>query len=443
MEETNKYIALYFSGTDFSKTENEKLPKEIAGQPVEYFWKDVISLGNYVHPVFGVNIDVTPERLKHWEEEGNMMLDSGLDIPINTDHDMDARNVFGYVKDFKVEGDKLMTLCQFIGADAPLLAARNKVSVGIKNQFVDGKQREWKDVIFHLALTPDPAVPNQDDFKEVYLFSNSVGALLAVPGEVGALLAVPGEVGASSLASTRERASDVNLGITIQNDIAEENAQGEEIQKEIEGTETTTEEEPIMDNCMSLNCSNETMDGLHKFVPGLKDAADDDKCARILQHLHSLAQADEEDACMDPTTMMSMSVDKIHDKAKENRSVWKKNHVLPLSNDAREAVVENFQTKLDIAMEKGAIDRPTKAKLEELFGCGPNEKNEINTIAFSKSIGKNKSIALALVDILMSNRPIEMKEKSGVQMLQSSLTGNTAQLAEMIKESAKRVGINK
>jgi hypothetical protein len=151
---------------DTAQPPGENLPTEVAGQPASYFWKDLIHAGAYVHPETKVPLDVNGARLNRWAETGRQMLSSGVAIPINCDHSDAARDVVGYVKEFKVDGDRLLALCQFIGEDAALLAARNLVSVGIDPDFTDGEARKWGEAIVHLALTPVPVVPDQDQFGE-------------------------------------------------------------------------------------------------------------------------------------------------------------------------------------------------------------------------------------------------------------------------------------
>jgi hypothetical protein len=149
---------------DSAVSPSDDLPAQVAGQPASYFWKDVIHAGNYVHPNRDFSLAVDRERLNRWGETGARMLSAGVAIPINCDHSDAARDVVGYVKQFKLDGDRLLALCQFIGDQAALLAARNLVSVGIDPEFTDGEAREWGEVIVHLALTPVPVVPNQDEF---------------------------------------------------------------------------------------------------------------------------------------------------------------------------------------------------------------------------------------------------------------------------------------
>jgi hypothetical protein len=143
------------------------LPAEVAGQPASYFWKDMIHAGNYVHPARTFSLAVDRQRLQRWAETGQQKLAAGVAIPINCDHSDAARDVVGYVKEFKLDGDRLLGLCQFIGDDAALTAARNSVSVGIDPDFTDGQGRKWGEAVVHLALTPVPVVPDQDQFVQL------------------------------------------------------------------------------------------------------------------------------------------------------------------------------------------------------------------------------------------------------------------------------------
>jgi hypothetical protein len=142
------------------------LPAEVAGQPAAYFWKEMIHAGNYVHPAQRFSLSVDPDRLARWAETGANMLAAGVAVPINCDHSDRARDVVGYVKQFKLDGDQLLGLCQFIGPEAALVAARNQVSVGIDPDFTDGEARNWGEAIVHLALTPVPIVPDQEGFVD-------------------------------------------------------------------------------------------------------------------------------------------------------------------------------------------------------------------------------------------------------------------------------------
>ena len=165
---------------DAAVTPSDDLPAEVAGSPVSYFWKDMIHTGNYVHPAKNFSLAVDQDRLGRWAETGGQLLAAGVAVPINCDHSDAARDVVGYVKQFKLDGDRLLGLCQFIGDDAALMAARNLVSVGIDPDFTDGQGRQWGEAIVHLALTPVPVVPDQDQFVPADDTATDVEAPIAI-----------------------------------------------------------------------------------------------------------------------------------------------------------------------------------------------------------------------------------------------------------------------
>jgi hypothetical protein len=201
---------------DSAVSPSDDLPAEVAGQPAAYFWKDVIHAGNYVHPNRDFSLAVDRDRLNRWAEVGERMLSAGVAIPINCDHSDAARDVVGYVKQFKLDGDRLLALCQFIGDQAALLAARNLVSVGIDPEFTDGEAREWGEVIVHLALTPVPVVPDQDQFVLAQQMPNAEGQM---PNEKATLVAIA--CSAEQLAELAELLGDeVDAGNAVDRVIA-------------------------------------------------------------------------------------------------------------------------------------------------------------------------------------------------------------------------------
>ncbi len=146
------------------------LDKSVAGEPCHYYRKDLISEGEYVHPAKGFRVPAPADRIHHWAENGNRMLAAGVDVPINVDHSDRAEDARGNILKFEVGLNEsglttLYGLCQIVGEDAALTAARNKVSVGINPNYVDGAKRDWGDSVFHVALTPVPVVPGQDSFQ--------------------------------------------------------------------------------------------------------------------------------------------------------------------------------------------------------------------------------------------------------------------------------------
>lgn len=142
----------------------EQLPKEVNGQPVAYFWADGIRTGRYLHPAGQFELNVDEQRLDGWVANFHRMKAAGVDVPVPVDHSISARDNLGYVIDIKRDGDNLKLLHQLIGEDAIKLAARNKVSLGIDPQFVDGQGNAFGDCVIHSSLTPIPVVSGQGGF---------------------------------------------------------------------------------------------------------------------------------------------------------------------------------------------------------------------------------------------------------------------------------------
>jgi hypothetical protein len=153
-----------------------ELPQEVNGQPVAYFWADGIRAGRYLHPAGQFELHVDGARLDNWAENFRRMRAAGIDVPVPVDHSSSARDNLGYVIDVQREGDRLRLLHQLIGDDAIRLAARNKVSLAIDPQFVDGHGNAFGDCVVHSSLTPVPVVPGQGGF--VPLSRDAGGAIV-------------------------------------------------------------------------------------------------------------------------------------------------------------------------------------------------------------------------------------------------------------------------
>ena len=211
-------------------------PHQIAGQPCVYLKKDLIHCGHYTHPAKGFNVPVDRKRIDDWVANFRKMRANGVKVPINLDHSDRAADCVGYVVEMSRSGDALNAVCQFIGADAAELAARNYVSVGIDPAYTDGQERDYGDAIVHVALTPVPIVPDQAPF---------------------------------ALAATASPA--VVVAPAAQSD--------------------TPEDKPIP--MYKLTCHESTLRGLYRLVPGMEQAPHDQKIACLCRHLQMIARLDE------------------------------------------------------------------------------------------------------------------------------------------------------
>ncbi len=144
----------------------EDLPTEINGHPVRYFWKEMLRVGQYRHPIHrDWKLSVTAERLDKWISNFHAARASaGFKpfVPIRH-QDFDATANLGWIIDMKREGDSLLGLHQMIGRDAALAAARNESSVCIR-PFRDKTGAEYDELLEHNALVPDPVATGLEPF---------------------------------------------------------------------------------------------------------------------------------------------------------------------------------------------------------------------------------------------------------------------------------------
>nr|WP_294529219.1 hypothetical protein [uncultured Rhodopila sp.] len=199
--------------------------------PCTYLDRDMIEEGEYVHPTTGKAIKASREQINQWADTYKKMADAGIELYIPCDHAKGARSNLGFVKDAKVvEGPggkaRLKLTHQFIGEDAPLVALRNRGSLGIDPDYVDAKGKRWGSAIIHSAVTPDPVIfgmgaftPTQLSRKEgeatpetpVYFFRDSTETPSA-PAEPAAAEA-PSQAAVQPEGDTAPRSNDMDPAI--------------------------------------------------------------------------------------------------------------------------------------------------------------------------------------------------------------------------------------
>ncbi|HTW96013.1 MAG TPA: hypothetical protein VMD30_14520 [Tepidisphaeraceae bacterium] len=311
-------------------------PKTIGGQRCVYLWKDIIRVGQYRHPRRRFTVLVDRRRIDQWVRTFRRMTGNGVKVHIPADHSDRAADNRGFVLAMKRSGDRLMALCQFIGEDAARDAARNQVSIGIAPRYVDGQNRHYPDAIVHVALTPVPVVTGQGLFMPVEAAQRAAG-----PGVLKLAAALSDE---RSLMATR-----------------------------------------------MLPCDDETLAALHSLVPGLEQAADDQKLPHILQHLQSLN--DEEDG----SAALSRGEDQpvAHEPPDE-----------PL---ARAALLEAAKTKRDLCVERGAL---TPAVADAVLAALSGDVLKLSRHDPSRA----ERLALSVLTALAENRPGAFGDRTGRQL---------------------------
>lgn len=363
----------------------EGYPAEVSGVPAHYRTKDIVHKGFFRHPIQGFDVPIDHKRMDHWVKQFDAMALNGVKVYVPDDHSAKAKDNNGWVKKMWRDGDDLKALFQFIGQSSLEKAAKNEVSVGIRDSLTDGKQNTYTDVLEHVALTPVPVIPDQQEFLKA----------------------------ASRAAATP---ADPKNPAAVQ-----------------------PERSPTMAQKM-LPCSAETESALHKHVPGLDKADDAEKLSRLAQHLQTCAANDDADAG-GPAAVANMSREQIITTATANRanraaevsrltaSLAESNGkvaelsrqvVKPLDTESEAAMVEAVTTKLDTAVARGGITPFVRDLCLSLMVKDATGK--VNTMALSRAANPTgtKPLALALADALCQNKPVPLGTQTGVQTLDRS-----------------------
>jgi hypothetical protein len=424
-------IYLFTPGAgDFVPLQNlsSAMPKEVAGQPCSYFWKDLIHAGTYIHPVKKFVLPVDTEKLNTLAANFREMKSRGVEVPINVDHSEAADDNRGFLIDVKRENGTLFGLCQFIGNDAATTAARNRVSPGIDNDFDDGEGHKYAGpVLRHIALTPVPVVPDQQPFKI------AASRFAADGGDVLTLSAVN------------------NLPLM---------------------------EIPPMSNTM-LPCSDDSLNTLHRHIAGLAPVANDEKMSRVAQHvatthghMKNMCQALGMDSGDDSVSMMSravtevqqlhardvedaggaaavatLSVAQIRDKAKEKRksafdaiqsnaelrqrledkdkqiTTLSAATVKPLDPENEQSLIESATVLFEAAVAKGGINPLVK---EKFLSLAKGKEGRANTLILSGAANPAGTgpLILAIARILTENQRPALGTASGLQELSRHAPGD-------------------
>jgi hypothetical protein len=137
------------------------------GIPVQRYKKELIKVGNYVKDSDGIEFEVTPEMIDHWNRVISLELSNGLKIPVPVGHTTNAEMNRGWMVDSVIEGDSLFGIVDLVGEDAIALAGRCDVSIYSPPKFTDGHGNVYQYPILHVALCTDPVVPGLGEFVAI------------------------------------------------------------------------------------------------------------------------------------------------------------------------------------------------------------------------------------------------------------------------------------
>jgi hypothetical protein len=143
--------------------------REEGGQQVQRFRKELIRVGQYVHPADGMPFQVTSKTLDHWVATFSRMQTNGIKVPVPVGHwdPVPPDKNRGWLVDVFREGDSLFGKIDLVGEDAIALAGRADVSLYCPADLSDSKENVYKRPIEHVALCTDPVIPGLGQFMPI------------------------------------------------------------------------------------------------------------------------------------------------------------------------------------------------------------------------------------------------------------------------------------
>ena len=160
------------------------------------FAKTMLHIGRY-HSPDGI-IDITPDRLKHWEAEHSRLTSNGYVVPTDWDHSAEgvtpmssgehgkrsAANTVGKMTSFTVndDGNSATLVTELHDEAAKKKASDNTIfaSPVISRAFRDGGNNEYEDLITHFDLVNYPVDYRQGPFERS---GNSIAMSLGVDND--------------------------------------------------------------------------------------------------------------------------------------------------------------------------------------------------------------------------------------------------------------------
>lgn len=162
-----------------------------ASQGLGKFAKDVVRVGEWIHPLTGQAVEFDSERLQRLAKNTTAYLANGNKIPFPDGHSMKVKDNMGFWPGpFIVHRDALVAVVEPTDDEAKkkiLDGSLDGVSVYIETGVVDPKGNKYDEVITHVCGTNYPVLTGQGDFLKL-----SQGAADAV--EAGLDLYIPADV---------------------------------------------------------------------------------------------------------------------------------------------------------------------------------------------------------------------------------------------------------
>jgi hypothetical protein len=166
------------------------------------FKKAILKAGQTYHSPDG-KVEVTPQRLKHWADGFRKVTANGYVVPIDWDHASDlagaspvkmsefkknrsAKNTVGKLADFRIaeDGQSAEVLLDITDPTAKGRAERNEVYVSpvIFEQWKDGANNRYRDVITHVDIVNHPVDHSQGPFVPAEPGTVALGIRMGLSG---------------------------------------------------------------------------------------------------------------------------------------------------------------------------------------------------------------------------------------------------------------------
>lgn len=150
-----------------------------------HFRKSILQVGTY-HSPDGV-VHVTPDRLRHWEKQHQRLRRSNRVVPVDWDHEehpekavplsreqydrrRSAKNTVGELQSIKVsaDGQRAEIVLRLEDEQAEQRAKANTVFVSpvIFDEWRDGRNQVYRDVITHVDMVNHPVDDSQTPFEQ-------------------------------------------------------------------------------------------------------------------------------------------------------------------------------------------------------------------------------------------------------------------------------------
>jgi len=167
---------------DPTPDEVQGLPTTKNGLPCVYKWGRGAKIGEtYQHPTKKFKVPTNAKSIGNWEDNFHKMQKAGVSVPLVKDHSLKADDTLGYVVNLRRNDGWVEPLLQILGRDALDTVSKNELSLGLKQDFVDGLGNKYPGTaIEHCAATPIPVVPGQTNLSNFSAISGEDGEVTNV-----------------------------------------------------------------------------------------------------------------------------------------------------------------------------------------------------------------------------------------------------------------------